>query len=181
MLQANPIVLETLARLTRSATVRRAALAAVLPFVGVVAAFGIAPDTVTEKVVVAPVVETVALAPTGASAGDETYWREERIQRSDTFASVLARLRIEDADALRFLRSSPEAKGLRQLVTGRVVRAHTTEDGRLLELRYSTGLMVLTARADGDTYRVREEVAPLERRVVMRSAEIRTSLFAATD
>lgn len=181
MPQANPIVLETLLRLTRSKAVRRGVLAAFLPFVGVVAAFGIAPDTVTEKVVVAPVVEAVALAPVGASTGDETYWREERIQRSDTFASVLARLRIEDADAVRFLRGSAEAKGLRQLVPGRLVRAHTSDDGRLLELRYSTGLMVLTAKAHGDGYRVNEEVAPLERRIMMRSAEIRSSLFAATD
>src|SRR4051812_14030774 len=114
MVQANPIVLQLL-RLSRSKAARLGALAAVLPFVGVVAAFGIAPNTVTERVVVAPVVESVELAPVGASAGDDTYWREERIQRSDTFASVLARLKVEDADAVRFLRYSTEAKGLRQL------------------------------------------------------------------
>ena len=181
MLQANPIVLETLLRLTRSTAVRRGLLAAVLPFVGVVAAFGIAPDTVTERVVVAPVVETVKLSPVAGSTGDETYWREERIQRSDTFAGLLARLRVEDADAVRFLRSSAEAKGFRQLVPGRIVRAHTGDDGRLLELRYSTGIMVLTAKPQGDGYRIAEEAAPLERRVVMRSAEIKSSLFAATD
>src|SRR5687767_10344354 len=181
MPQGNSIVLETLLRLTRSTAVRRGLLAAVLPFVGVVAAFGIAPDTVTERVVVAPVVETVTLSPVAGSTGDETYWREERIQRSDTFASLLARLRVEDADALRFLRSSTEAKGLRQLVPGRIVRAHTSDDGRLLELRYSTGIMVVTAKPHGDGYRVAEEAAPLERRIMMRSAEIKSSLFAATD
>jgi murein DD-endopeptidase MepM/ murein hydrolase activator NlpD len=181
MPQEHPIVLETLLRLTRSKVARRTALAAVLPFVGVVAAFGIAPDTATEQVIVTPVVETVALTPVSESTGDETYWREERVQRSDTFASLLSRLRIEDADALQFLRNSAEAKGLRQLVPGRIVRAHTTEDGRLLELRYSTGFTVLTAKAAGDSYRVREEFAPLERRIVMRSAEIKSSLFAATD
>lgn len=181
MPQANPIVLETLLRLTRSTAVRRGVLAAILPFVGVVAAFGIAPDTVTEKVVVAPVVETVRLAPIAGSTGDETYWREERIQRSDTFANLLARLRVEDADAVRFLRASNEARGFRQLVPGRIVRAHTSDDGRLLELRYSTGVMVLTAKPHGDGFRIAEEVAPLERRVMMRSAEIKSSLFAATD
>ena len=45
----------------------RAAVAIVLPFVGVVAAFGIAPDTVTEPVKQKPVVLELAL-PT-ASAG----------------------------------------------------------------------------------------------------------------
>src|SRR5918996_1633664 len=182
MLQVNPIVLETLLRLSRSTAVRRGVLAAILPFVGVVAAFGIAPDTVTDKVVVAPVVETRALQPVAASsAADDTYWREERIQRSDTFASLLARLRIEDADAISFLRGSDEAKGLRQLVPGRIVRAQTDENGRLRELRYSTGVMVLKAKPEGAGFRVSQEVAPLERRILMRSAEIKTSLFAATD
>jgi murein DD-endopeptidase MepM/ murein hydrolase activator NlpD len=181
MYQEHPIVLETLLGLTRSKVARRTALAAILPFVGVVAAFGIAPDTTPEQVIVTPVVETVALAPVSESTGEDTYWHEERVQRSDTFASLLSRLRIEDADAVRFLRNSADAKGLRQLVPGRVVRAHTTEDGRLLELRYSTGLTVLTAKPAGESYRVREEFAPLERRIVMRSAEIKSSLFAATD
>ena len=182
MPQEISIVLETLLRLSRSTAVRRGLLAAVLPFVGVVAAFGIAPDTVTDKVVVAPVVEALALQPIAASStAEDTYWREERIQRSDTFASLLSRLRIEDADAIRFLRTSNEAKGLRHLVPGRVVRAHTADDGRLLELRYSTGLMVLAVKPEGDSFRVAEEVAPLERRVMMKSAEIRSSLFAATD
>ena len=182
MPQDNSIVIETLLRLTRSSTVRRSALAAILPFVGVVAAFGIAPDTVTEKVYVSPVVEAIALTPVATtSTPDDTYWREERIQRGDTFGSLLARLRIEDADAVRFLRTSSEAKGLRQLVPGRVVRAHTGDDGRLLELRYSTGIMVLAAKAVGDGFRISEEVAPLERRIVMKSAEIKSSLFAATD
>ena len=80
------------------------------------------------------------------STGEETYWREERIQRGDTIASLLTRLRIEDPNAIRFLRASTEAKGLRQLVPGRMVRAHTSDDGKLIELRYSTGLMVLTVK-----------------------------------
>jgi murein DD-endopeptidase MepM/ murein hydrolase activator NlpD len=181
MPQEDRIVLETLLRLTRSKVARRTALAAILPFVGVVAAFGIAPDTAPEQVVVTPIVESVPLKPITEASADETYWREERIQRSDTFAGLLAKLHIEDADAVHFLRTSSDAKGMRQLVPGRILRAHTTEDGRLVELRYSTGLTVLTAKPDGDSFRVREDFASLERRVVMRSAEIKTSLFAATD
>jgi len=181
MAQENPIVLETLLRLMGGRGVRRAMLAALLPFIGVVAAFGIAPDTVTEQVQLTSVVERVALQPVTESADDETYWREERIQRGDTFAGLLSRLRIEDAEAISFLRNNDDARGLRQLVPGRIVRAQTSEDGRLLALRYSTGVMVLTAKPEGAGYRVDQEVAPLERRILMRSAEIRTSLFAATD
>jgi murein DD-endopeptidase MepM/ murein hydrolase activator NlpD len=182
MHQAAPIVPEKLRELARSKGLRRAGLAVVLPFVGVVAAFGIAPDTVTEQVSSTRIVEEVALEPvSGASSAEETYWREERIQRGDTIASLLTRLHIEDPNAVRFLRASKEARGLRQLVPGRMVRAETAADGRLIELRYSTGVMMLVATARGEDFVVKEQVAPLERRVVMASGEIRSSLFAATD
>lgn len=182
MHQAPPIVPEKLKRLFRNKGVRRAVLAAVLPFVGVVAAFGIAPDTATEQLALTKVVEDVALAPvTSTTAADETYWREERIQRSDTIASLLTRLRIEDSDAVRFLRASTDARGFRQLIPGRMIRAKTTDDGRLVELRYSTGVMMLVVTAEGNGFQVKEQVAPLERRVVMRSGEVKSSLFAAID
>jgi murein DD-endopeptidase MepM/ murein hydrolase activator NlpD len=182
MLQGTPIVAEKLLRLARSSTLRRVVLAAILPFFGVVAAFGIAPNTVTEKIELTRVIEEIALpALVQTSATEETYWHEERIQRGDTFASLLTRLHVEDAGAIHFLRSSTEAKGLRQLLPGRMVRAQTTEDGRLLELRYSIGLTMLTVKAAGDSFRVREEFAELERRIVMKSGEIKSSLFAATD
>ena len=180
--QAKLIVPEKLLRLARSTAVRRGILAAILPFVGVVAAFGIAPDTVTEKVNVQNVVEEIALPVSAAAdSADEAYTREERVQRGDTIASIAARLRIEDQGALRFLRSSPEARSLRGLVTGRVVRARTTDDGRLIDLRYSNAGALTTVKSVGDTFRVDEQAAPLERRVVMKSADIRSSLFAATD
>ena len=183
MHQAAPIVPEKLLRLAHSKGLRRAALAAVLPFVGVVAAFGIAPETVTDPIPSARIVEEVALQPVSgaAEATEETYWREERIQRGDTIASLLTRLRVEDPEAVKFLRTSKEARGLRQLVPGRMMRAETAEDGRLIELRYSTGVMMLVASAKGDDFVVREQVAPLERRVVMASGDIKSSLFAATD
>ena len=157
-------------------------LAAVLPFVGVVAAFGIAPNTVTEKIAVTSVVEEVTLAPTVAGPQtEEAYWREERIQRGDTLAALLTRLRIEDQEAFRFLRSAPDAKALRQMLPGRVVRARTSEDGRLLDLRYSNGGTLLTVKSDGSGYRVIEQAVQLERRVLMRSGDIKSSLFGATD
>ncbi|MDB5866591.1 MAG: peptidase, partial [Betaproteobacteria bacterium] len=133
---------ETLRRLSRSSTVRRTALAAALAFASVLTAFAIAPGTGTEMPIVATVVENVALNPVVAASTDEdTYWREERIQSGDTMARLLARLRIEDSHAVRFLRDSKQAQGLRRLIPGKIVRARTGEDGRLLELRYTTGVM----------------------------------------
>ena len=147
MPQGIPIVFEKLLRLAHSSSFRRAVAIITLPFVGVVAAFGIAPNTVTEQLSLTNVIEQVALSPVTATANSEdTYWREERIQRGDTIASLLTRLRIDDAKANHFLRSSAEAKGIRQLIPGRMVRAQTSEDGRLLELRYSAGVMMLVVK-----------------------------------
>jgi murein DD-endopeptidase MepM/ murein hydrolase activator NlpD len=161
---------------------RRLALAAVLPFVGVVAAFGIAPDTVPERLVVSRVVENVPLplAASNASAED-TYWHEERIQRGDTIGALLSRLTIEDPEAVQYLRTTRETRALYQLVPGRMVRAHTTAEGKLISLRYMNGGNVSLVQRDGNTYRVSEQAAPLERRTLMKSSEIRSSLFAATD
>jgi murein DD-endopeptidase MepM/ murein hydrolase activator NlpD len=180
--QANPIVPEKLLALARSTAVRRALLAAILPFVGVVAAFGIAPDTVTEKVTQQNIVETVSIpAAPIADASDQAYTREERIQRGDTIANVLSRLHVEDQNAIRFMRSSGEARALRGLVPGRVIRARTTGDGRLIDLRYANAGALTTVTSDGDGFRVDEQATPLERRMMMKSGEIRSSLFAATD
>lgn len=176
------IVFEKLLHLGRSRGFRRTVAAVVLPFVGVVAAFGIAPNTVTDPIALTNVVENIELTPTAtAKTEEETYWREERIQRGDTIANLLTRLRVDDAKASNFLRSSVEARGLRQLSPGRMLRAQTGEDGRLLELRYSTGVMMLVVKPHGESFRVTEQAAPVERRVVMRSGIIRSSLYAATD
>ena len=160
----------------------RVIVAIVLPFIGVVAAFGIAPNTVTDPVPQSRVVREIELSihRTGVGA-DVGYWREERIQRGDTVATLLARLETNDPEALRMLNSTRSARSLYQLVPGRAVRAQTTADGRLLELRYRNGGNVLTVARTGDGFTVAEEPVELERRVLMKSAEIRSSLFAATD
>jgi murein DD-endopeptidase MepM/ murein hydrolase activator NlpD len=62
-----------------------------------------------------------------------------------------------------------------------MLRAQTGDDGHLLELRYSTGTMMLVVKPQGETFHVLEQAAPIERRVVMRSGVIRSSLYAATD
>ena len=160
----------------------RAAAALVLPFIGVVTAFGIAPDTVTEPLTQTPVVLELALPAVPAERGtEEGYWREELIQRGDTLAPLLARLGVEDTEAIRVLRSSRRARALYQLIPGRSVFASITPDGRLLELRYQVGDNVLQARRGSDVITVSEEPADLERRVLMASGAIDSSLFAGTD
>ena len=176
------ILAQKAARLIGNSRWWRMAATLVLPFAGVVAAFGIAPDTLTDPLPRTQVVEELAL-PILERRADATpgYWREERIQRGDTLAALLARLGADDPEALAFLRTARAAKALHQLIPGRALRAHTTADGKLLALRYQNAGNVLNVERDGDGFKVSQQPVELERRVLMASGEIRSSLFAATD
>ena len=157
-------------------------LLAALPFMGVFAAFGIAPDTVTELPPVAKVIEEITLpAVESIRHLDEGYWQEERIQRGDTFASLLTRLEVDDPEAAQALRGNPDTRLLYQMVPGRTVRAKVTAEGRLLALRYLAGANLLAVERTGDTLSVSNHPAPLETRTMMKTGEIRSSLFAAAD
>ena len=164
-------------------TPRRILLALVLPFVGVMAAFGIAPDTMTDTVERNTVVEELKLPPlvTTAAAPDQTYWREVRIERGDTIASVLQRLDVDQASAALLLQHTRDARALYRLIPGRTIRAHVSETGQLLALRYLNGTQLMKVDLDRDVLRVWEGPADVETRVHMRSGEIVSSLFAATD
>lgn len=153
-----------------------------LPLFGIVAAFGIAPDTDTHRVPVQTVIEQLDLPSASESATAGAYWREEKIQRGDTISSLLERLDVSNEDISAFLRSSKDSKGIRQLVPGRSVRAKTSEDGELLSLRYlSSSDSMLAVDKENGTFQTSDQSVPLELRTMMKSGEIRSSLFAATD
>jgi murein DD-endopeptidase MepM/ murein hydrolase activator NlpD len=177
------ILAQKLAALMAGTRLWRLALAVTLPFIGMVAAFGIAPGTDADPVIRTHVVQEVALPAglAGERVEDEGYWREERIQRGDTLAALLSRLGAEDPPALELLRKERLARPLYQLVPGRTVRAQATADGRLVALRYQGGGKVLDVRRGESGFAVTEQPVVLERRVLMKSGEIRSSLFAATD
>lgn len=163
-------------------TIRWLVTLSTLPTLGMVAAFGIAPQTPIENVRVQAVVEDLPL-PQATLIVPPAYefWREEKIQRGDTVASLLARLSIADPAAVNFLRTTNEARLLRQLVPGRSIQARTTQDGQLVALRYLISGTQLLVERDGGGFRVSEQPALVEQRVLMKSGEIRSSLFAATD
>lgn len=157
--------------------------ASTLPLFGMVAAFGIAPDTDARHVQVKTVVENLPL-PAAASApiASENFWREEKIQRGDTIASLLSRLDVNSEDIAEFLKSAKGASTLQQLIPGKLVEARTTDEGQLLSLRYLLNSdQVLTVDKEGDSFKAVEQPAALENRVEMKSATIRSSLFGATD
>lgn len=154
-----------------------------LPLFGVVAAFGIAPDTELQHIQTRTVVEALAL-PSMQAASDkkESFWREERIQRGDTASALLNRLDVNAEDVQSFLREAQHAEALRQLKPGKTIQALTTQDGELLSLRYNYGGdSMLLVEKQGDHFKTSEQPLPLERQVEMKSGRITSSLFAATD
>ena len=156
---------------------------ALLPFLGVVTAFGIAPDTHTENLALHTVVENVDLPQILATdSGSFDFWREERIGRGDTLAGLLARLSVDSEEARRVLGAARESKALGRMVPGRSVLARVTSGGQLLLLRYLVAdeKLVTITRAGG-AFQAREQPVVLESRQIMRSGEIQGSLFGATD
>jgi murein DD-endopeptidase MepM/ murein hydrolase activator NlpD len=150
---------------------------------GVAAAFGIAPDTETRPLELRTVIESIRI-PSAEPVYDGSHFvREERVTRGDTVSAVLARLDIRDASAIDFIRNDRAMRPLHQLAPGRAVRAKTDTSGDLHWLEYATGqgTVLRLERGEGDRFSASEHPLELERRIEMKSGEIRSSLFAATD
>jgi len=154
-----------------------------LPLLGVVTAFGIMPQS---DVLTGPqktIVQEIAL-PTAAQAAPSTttFWRNERVQRGDTVVELLRRLNVEDEAASEYLRNFNPASSFRQLSVGKEVQAETNAVGALLALRYldNESNQVIIAK-DGDSFKVDVKPALVEQRTFVRTGEIQSSLFAATD
>ncbi|MCU0933651.1 MAG: peptidoglycan DD-metalloendopeptidase family protein [Thiobacillaceae bacterium] len=156
---------------------------ATLPFLGVVAAFGIAPDSATDSIPRTTLVEEVALPeaqPTDSGAFD--FWREERIGRGDSLAGILSRMGVAAGDARDFLAAARQSRALAHLAPGRSVLARVTAGGQLMTFRYlaAEDKLVTVSRANGE-FRLQEQDVTLEPRMLMRSGKIQGSLFGATD
>jgi len=154
-----------------------------LPFLGMVAAFGTAPDTAYSFVPTRTVVEGLAIAPPEQAAdANPVFWREERFGRGDTFSDLLARLGVNDEETRAFLHRVKTEPSLRLLRPGTTVQARTAEDGALLALRYITdkGRLIGFDKQGAEFNTVEQQLSlPLQQQ--MKSGEIRSSLFAAAD
>lgn len=151
---------------------------------GMVAAFGTVNNAPEPLVTPQMVVEQLAPTPEVLDAPVAEFWAEERMQRGDTLASVLSRLGMAESSASSFLKSSQARGALRSLRPGLTVQARVTGGGELHSLWFITArdrLVVVERDAGGSGYRASEQAARLETRVMMKSGEIRSSLFAATD
>jgi murein DD-endopeptidase MepM/ murein hydrolase activator NlpD len=154
-----------------------------LPLLGVVTAFGIMPQTDAISREQKSVIEEITLPFSSPVSGNTTsFWRNERIQRGDTVAELLRRLNVDDQAASDYLRKNKSAEGLRQLPVGKEVQAETDANGALLALRYlNNDANQMIIEKSGDSFQSRTLPALTEKRVQIRTGEIKTNLFAATD
>ncbi len=151
-----------------------------------VAAFGTVNDSRLADIPRKQVVEQLALPAVTASADSgQSFLREERVQRGDTVMGLLQRLGVDDAAAVGFLKGSSSTQNLfRQLSPGKNLTARTGPQGELQTLVFPLNGgkdQALVVERQGDGFSASEQALPLETQVVMKSAEIRYSLFGASD
>jgi murein DD-endopeptidase MepM/ murein hydrolase activator NlpD len=158
------------------------AAAVAVPLFGVVAAFGTV-ERVPEPIPVRIVIEPLALSSTPVGdSGTIIYVQEDRFRRSDTLATLIERLGADEDEAATLLRSSRAAQPFRFLLPGTTVQAKVDEVGRLRSLSFLTDRdTLLSVDRLGDSFRRFEQQADVARGIEMKSGEIKTSLFAATD
>ena len=163
---------------SRHTPLRRATAVALLALSGMVAAFAVIRDA-PDAILLLP--KTALPEPLEIAYGEvvlpapASFVREERFQRGDTVADLLARLGVIQHDAQRLLR-------VRALRPGLTVNAEVGADGRLIALRFLAGKDTLvTVQREAGEFKASEEHAPLDARAVLKSGAIRTSLFAAAD
>lgn len=158
-------------------------LLSTFPLFGMMAAFGIAPNTPLEELPVQQVVLGLELPDIQPSHdADMTFWRQERIQSGDTIATLLSRLEVNNQEAMNFLRDARDMKAIHQLVAGKTIHVQTTAAGELLLLRYFPGgSEQLVMEKSGDVFKPSTQPAKLETHIQMKSGVINSSLFAAVD
>lgn len=154
-----------------------------IPLLGVVTAFGLVPQSDLGLDSTRIAIEQISLPKTAPGVVTVTsFWRNERVKRGDTVVELLNRLGVEDSAASAYLRTASEAESFRKLPVGREVQAETNADGVLLSLRYlgDNGVQLVIEKV-GNGYAAHTTPAQLEKRLFVRTGEIKTSLYAATD
>ena len=112
------------------------------------------------------------------------FLQEERIQRSDTVASLLARLGVTDPKALTFILQNRDAELVaRQLRPGKTVTAKTGREGELITLFFplnAKDAMLVIERTESG-FSASEKAIQTTTQTHIKSGEIVSSLFGATD
>ena len=115
------------------------------------------------------------------------YVSEEVVRPGDTLATLLNRLGVEDNAAAGFMKADATARQVLQLKAGKRVQVQVADNGELQWLtttivdgRDTPAKNILIKREDNN-FTASESSANVEKRIEMRTGEIRSSLFAATD
>lgn len=161
---------------------------------GGVTAFGIAPfapDIEDQpKTRITESLQLPLLTPADTSnlqEGQQAFVHEARVAKGDSLPTLTARLGVSDVEALGFIRNDAAAKKLLAVKAGKTVTAATDEDGELQWLRAllspdeASARMLHIDRLPDGTLKAQEMIQPYEKRVVMNSGVIQSSLFGATD
>ena len=119
---------------------------------------------------------------------DQSYTHEERVRPGDTLASLFSRMGIDDNVAAAFIKSDRTARGVLQLKPGKLVRAQTSKYG---DLQWLSATVIddqdkplkniIVTREGSESFKAMETPVKLEKQVEMRSGEVKSSLFSATD
>ena len=170
----------------RKLTLRWILAISCLPLFGIYAAFGIAPQTLTGNVATATITEEISIPSIEASAEqaiDQNFWYEERIRRDETLYSITSRLNIRNRDAIEFISNDSVASEIAStLKPGHQIQAQTNSDGSLIALEYQLDTeQFITVKQTETGYTANKETRQLEIRPILKSAEIKSSLFGATD
>ena len=154
-----------------------------LSLFGMVAAFGIAPPNSTD-IRSQSIVETLTTHNASALAlANNLFFHEDWVQAADTVGAILARLGVQDAAALAFLRSNASAQLIfRQLRPGKIISSQTDDSGALLSLNFplNDGRTLVVSR-QGNGFQVGAPTFTPKILQIRKSAVIKSSLFAATD
>lgn len=154
---------------------------------GMVAAFGtVAPASDVFPAQRIVVTENIARpSATTVETTADIFLREERILRGDTVATLLGRLGVRESEAIEFIRLNKETQAIfRQLSPGKNLSARVSGLGELHALTFPLNggkdLALVVERQDSG-FRAVERPLNLDIQVEMKSAEIRHSLFGASD
>ena len=155
-----------------------------LPLFGIYAAFGIAPQTLVGSIPTAMVVEEVMLPITdNVATTASNFWYKEHVRNDDTLNSVLSRLNIRNRDDIDFIRNDAVASEIASaLKPGHEIESETDAEGNLISLEYQLDTdQFITIKQTAEGNKANKVVHQLESRPILKSAEIKSSLFGATD
>ncbi|QZA79826.1 M23 family metallopeptidase [Deefgea piscis] len=153
-----------------------------LPLSLMVTAYGVVEYGPIEPVNVRQVTQQLITPKIISAQSDTPFWREEIIQTGDGLGKLFNKLSINDNQAWEFIRTDPSAKVLYELSAGRLIRAQTTPDGRLLQMSYlnKAGNLIQVIR-NGEQLSTQIAPAVSEKYTQQKSGTISSSFYGATD